>query len=376
MIYLDYAADTPACEAALASFTQTARAYAANPNASHALGQLAYSRLTAATQRIADMLGCAKEDVVLTSGATEANNMAILGVAHAYRSRGQHLITTPMEHSSVTAAMMALKAEGFSVDFVNVQPNGQVDIPHLKTLLRPETVLLSVCAVDSEVGVIQPVHALRDAIAGYPNCRLHVDATQAVGKFAQNLNIADLYTFSPHKFYGLTGSGVLVVRGGLRLAPIFYGGTGATAYRSGTPALALTVAAEAALSDALSTLPARLACVEALNTHLRELMKNLPFVTINTPVEASPYVLNFSVTGVRARELIALLSQREVYVSSKSACCAPAAPSHPVLAMTGDRKRAMNTVRVSLSHLTTQSEMDQFVSILCECASNLEVACG
>ena len=376
MIYLDYAADTPACDLALAAFTQTARTYGANPNASHMPGQLAYARLTAAIQHIADMLGCAAEEVVLTSGATEANNMAILGIAHAYRSRGQHLITTPMEHSSVTAAMMALKAEGYSVDFVNVQPNGQVDISHLKTLMRADTVLVSVCAVDSEVGVIQPVHALQDAIKDYPNCRLHVDATQAVGKFAQSLNVADLYTFSPHKFYGLTGSGVLIVRGGLRLTPIMYGGTGATPYRSGTPALALTVAAEAALSDAFSELPNRLASVKALNCHLRERLKMLDFVTLNSPADASPYVLNLSVTGVRARELIALLSQRGVYVSSKSACCAPAAPSHPVLAMTGDRKRAMNTVRVSLSHLTTESEIDQFVSILCDCASNMEVYRG
>ena len=372
MIYLDYAADTPACEAVLSAFVNTAREYAANPNSSHALGQLAFRRLTDATDHIAKMLGVESSEIVLTSGATEANNLAILGAARAYQSRGRHLITSPMEHASVTAPMMALKNEGFELDFVKILPDGQVDTAHLKSLLRTDTVLLSLCAVDSEAGVIQPLKKVREVLLGSPNCRLHVDASQAVGKLPVDLSGIDLVTLSPHKFYGITGSGALIVRGGLRLHPLWHGGTGATPYRSGTPALALTAALEAALEEALSRLAERLEYVQPLSKALREGLAALPFVTINSPENASPYILNFSVSGVRGRDVIDSLSERGICVSSKSACCAPAAPSHPVMAMTNDRKRALNTIRVSLSHLTTASEINEFLQALRDCVQRWE----
>ena len=194
----------------------------------------------------------------MTSGATEANNLAILGAARAYQSRGRRLIASPMEHSSVTGPLTALKAEGFELDFLRVSADGRVDLEHLQGLLRPDTILISVGAVDSEAGVVQPLSGVRAALDGFPNCRLHVDATQAVGKLPLDLSPADLVTLSPHKFYGLNGSGVLIVRGGMRLEPILYGGVGQTPYRSGTPALILAVAAEAALQEALKHLDERL----------------------------------------------------------------------------------------------------------------------
>ena len=361
MIYLDYAADTPASEAALSAFLSAARDFDANPNSAHALGLNARARLDGATARIARMLGAEPDEVVMTSGATEANNLAILGAARAYQSRGRHLITSPMEHSSVTGPMSQLKAEGFELDFVRVHPDGRVDLNHFKSLLRPDTILVSLCAVDSEVGVIQPVEDVKAALSGFPNCRMHVDATQAAGKLPLQSGGADLVTLSPHKFYGLTGSGVLVVRGGMRLAPLWHGGDSSSPYRSGTPALALTVAAEAALSEALSRLEARRSAVERLNTRLRGALGGMDRVVLNSPPDASPFILNMSLTGVRAREVIARLSEKGVCVSSKSACCAPAAPSRPVLAMTGDRKRALETVRISLSHLTADGEIDIFL---------------
>jgi cysteine desulfurase len=376
MIYLDYAADTPVCEPVLSAFLSAAREYGANPNSGHAMGLWAKRRLDEATEHIAGMLGAQPEEIIMTSGATEANNLAILGAAHAYQSRGRHLITSPMEHASVTGPMTALKSEGFELDFMKVKPDGQVDTAHLKSLLRPDTILVSLCSVDSEAGVIQPLDAVREVLAGFPNCRLHVDATQAVGKLPVRLDCADLVTLSPHKFYGITGSGALIARGGIRLTPLWHGGSGATPYRSGTPALALAVAMEAALEEALKHLDARLEIVCGLNGKLRQALGNLPFVTLNSPESASPYILNFSVANIRARELIALLSERGICVSSKSACCAPAAPSHPVMAMTNDRRRSLNTVRVSLSHLTTQDEIGTFLHELQKCAAGLEDSHG
>ncbi len=376
MIYLDYAADTPVCETVLSAFLTAARDYRANPNSGHAMGLNARRRLDQATEHIAGMLGAQPNEVVMTSGATEANNLAILGAARAYQSRGRHLITSPMEHASVTGPMTALKSEGFELDYMKVQPDGRVDIAYLKSLLRPDTVLTSLCAADSEVGVIQDLESVREALADFPSCRLHVDATQAVGKLPVKLDGADLITLSPHKFYGITGSGALIVRGGMRLAPLWHGGTGATSYRSGTPALALTVAMEAALEEAFKHLGERLESVRQLNLRLREELGSLRFVTLNSPANASPYILNFSVSGIRARDLISLLSDRGICLSSKSACCAPSAPSHPVMAMTGDRKRAMNTLRVSLSHLTLEGEIDQFLLELKKCAASLEASHG
>ncbi len=372
MIYLDYAADTPVSEGALTAFVSAARDYGANPNSGHALGVQARRRLDLAMERIAGMLGAEPEEVVVTSGATEANNLAILGVSRAYQSRGRHLITSPMEHASVTGPMTALKAEGFELDFVRVLPDGRVDVEHLKSMLRPDTILLSLCAVDSEAGVVQPVQTVREALTGFPNCRLHVDATQMTGKLRLDLAGVDLFTLSPHKFYGIPGSGALMARGGLRLTPLWHGGAGASPYRGGTPALALTVSMEQALEDALECLDERLDVVKRLNLRLREALGEMRFVTLNSPLAASPFILNFSVSGVRARDLIALLSDRGICVSSKSACCAPASPSRPVFAMTGDRKRAMNTVRVSLSHRTTGDEIDRFLRVLPECAAELE----
>ena len=372
MINLDYAADTPACEPVLEAFVHTARTYQANPNAGHAMGAAANARLSEATAHIAAMIGVQPSEVILTSGATEANNMAILGVAHAYRSRGDHLLTSPMEHASVTGPMGALKAEGYAVEYLKTLPDGRVDVAHLQSLLRPETLLLSLCAVDSEVGVLQPIAEVSRVVRAFPNCRLHVDATQAMGKLPLVLDGVDLITFSPHKFFGLTGCGVLAVRGGLRLAPLWYGGTGATPYRSGTPALALAVAAETALAEALRQQEARLLHVRALNHRLRDALAALPFIQINSPTEASPFILNFSVTGLSARALIAHLSEQGICVSSKSACCAPAAPSHPVMAMTGDRKRAMNTVRVSLSPLNTEADAACLIRELRACGENME----
>ena len=376
MIYLDYAADTPVCEPVLSAFLSAAREYGANPNSGHALGLAAKRRLDEATEHIAGMLGAQPEEIIMTSGATEANNLAILGAAHAYQSRGCHLITSPMEHASVTGPMTALRAEGFELDFMKVLPDGRVDIAHLKNILRPNTVLVSLCSVDSEAGIIQPLDAVHEALAGFPNCRLHVDATQSVGKLSVQLDCADMITLSPHKFYGITGSGALIARGGIRLMPLWHGGSGATPYRSGTPALALMVAMEAALTKAYEHLGVRLEIVRYLNMKLRESLGNLPFVTLNSPANASPYILNFSVAGIRARDLIALLSKKGICVSSKSACCAPAAPSHPVMAMTNDRKRSLNTVRVSLSHLTSENEINTFLREFQKCAASLEASHG
>lgn len=361
MIYLDYAANTPVRGEVLAALEAVSRAYPANPNSAHDPGMRAARRLEECTGHILSLLDAAGCELIYTSGATESNNLALKGVANQNRNRGKHIITTYLEHPSVNGTAAFLQNRGFEVDYVELNGDGLVDLNHLEELLREDTILVSVCFVDSELGLRQPVERIGALLAGYPNCRFHVDATQAVGKIPVSMAGIDLMTFSPHKFYGLCGSGALVKRPSVQLEPMIHGGISDSPYRSGTPALPLAAAAEAALSLALADLEQNYAYVRALNDALRAGLQKIPGVRINSTACSTPFILNFSVPGVPVPALLSELGKDEIYLSSKSACCAPNTISRPVYALTKDRKTALSTLRLSLSHLTTQEEAGRFL---------------
>ena len=361
MIYLDYAANTPVHEDVLKTFANISTEYIANPNASHALGKEAKIRLDEATESIAHLLGVKKSEVIYTSGATESNNLAIKGIAHKYKRNGKHIITTYLEHSSVTSTVAALQNEGYEIDFVDLLDNGEIDLEHLKELLRPDTILVSVSYVDSELGIKQPLEKIREVLTAYPNCFFHIDATQAIGKMPVNLEPVDLVTFTPHKFYGLNGCGILIKKEKVLLDPLIHGGVSTTAFRSGTPTLSLIVSTEKALALALPEMEERYAYVEELNKRLREKLSKYSNIHMNSPKEASPFILNFSVRGTSAAALQQNLEEAEIYVATKSACCTLNTPSRPVYAITKDRKLALSTLRISLSHLTTKQEIETFL---------------
>jgi cysteine desulfurase len=242
-----------------------------------------------------------------------------------------------------------------------------VDLAQLRELLRPDTVLVSVSAVDSELGTVQPVGQIAEIVREYPNCRLHVDATQAVGKLPLALDGVDTMSIAPHKFYGLNGSGLLFKRRGLVLEPQIHGGASTTIYRSGTPALALAVSVEKALELALTQQAERVAYVQALNRQLRAALGKYPKVSFNSPENAVAHILNLSVAGVKGTAFQQALAAREVCVSVKSACSVEGTPSKAVFAVSRDRKRALSSWRISLSHLTTQEEIDTFLRIFDTC---------
>lgn len=371
MIYLDYAANTPAHEEVLKSFVDFSTQYIANPNASHALGKETKIVLDEATERIAKLLGVQKSEIIYTSGATESNNLALKGIAHQYRRKGKHIITTYLEHSSVTSTVTALQNAGYEVDFVDVLNDGQVDLEHLKELLRPDTILVSLSHVDSEVGIKQPLKAIHDLLEGYPNCFFHVDATQAIGKIVVDLKDVDLLTFAPHKFYGLNGIGILIKKEGIMLEPVIHGGISTTAFRSGTPTLALIESAAKALELAIPHIDERYTYVEGLNIKLRKGLEKYANVHINSPKDASPFIVNFSVKGVNAAAFQQALEECEIYVATKSACCVVNTPSRPVYALTKDRKLALSTLRISLSHLTTEEEIESFLEVFERSYKNL-----
>lgn len=368
MIYLDYCADTPADPAVLARFCEAA-ALVGNANSAHSAGRAARAELERITARLAALLGVQPAELIYTSGATEANNLALKGLAQA--SVGRHIVTTPLEHSSTSASLAALERQGWEVSLAHVGPDGRLDLPHLRSLLRPDTTLVAVSAVDSELGAVQPLAELSALVHRLPGCRLHVDATQAIGKVAVDLCLADTASLAPHKFYGLNGCGLLYKRRGLPLEPQLHGGGSTTPYRSGTPALALAASIEPALRAALEQLPARTARVRALNDALRAAFARYPRVRINSPADAVPHILNVSVRDIKGTRFQRELDARGVCVSVKSACSSDGLPSRAVLAVTGDARRALESWRISLSHRTTDAELAGFLAAFDACYAAL-----
>lgn len=371
MIYLDYAANTPVNEEVLKTFCEVSSKYIANPNSPYDIGLQAKNRLDESTKRIAELLNVKTDEIIYTSGASESNNLAIKGAAQHYKKFGKHIITTYLEHSSVSGPVQYLQSQGFEIDFVGVMPNGLVDLDNLKSLLRDDTILVSICYVDSEIGIKQDIDKIANLIKEYPHCLFHVDATQAVGKIPVNFENADLVTFAPHKFYGINGCGVLIKKEKVMLEPQIHGGVSTTIYRSGTPALALVVSAEKALSLAYSELEQRLAYVGELNKILREKLSSYPKIRINSKEQSVPFILNISIIGAKAEAFQKELAENEIYVATKSACCAPNTISRPVYALTKDRKLALSTLRISLSHRTTKEEIEQFLSCFDDCYNKL-----
>jgi len=235
MIYLDYSANTPVDPRVLEVYCRTEQNFIGNPNSTHCAGQAARQEMDRVTGLIAAQLGVLPEEIIYTSGATEANNLALKGTARAARHVGRHIISTPLEHSSVGATLTALQQQEYEINLLNIGRDGRIDLEQLEELLRKDTVLVSICGVDSELGTVQPVREIAALVHRYPNCRLHVDATQAVGKTALWLDCVDAMSFTAHKFYGPNGIGVLYKRKGLVIEPQMNGGASTTIYRSGTP---------------------------------------------------------------------------------------------------------------------------------------------
>lgn len=372
MIYLDYSAHTPADPWVIETYAQTAAAFIGNPNSTHAAGRSAADKLKEVTASTAAMLGISPGEIIYTSGASEANNLAIKGLSHACRHIGGHIISTALEHSSVGGALTALQERGWEVDLLHIGRNGKIDLDDLRSLLRKDTVLVSICAVDSELGTVQPLDEIANILKDYPNCRLHIDATQAIGKIPLfDFHLADTVSFTPHKFYGLLGTGILYKKQGVILTPQIHGGVSSSMYRSGTPDLAGAAALNRALDLALTNFPDRLQRVETLNKILRARLISMKEVRINSPEGGVPHILNLSVKGIKGGAMQAALDNRGICVSVKSACSVKGTPSKAVYAVSHDRSNALSSFRISLSHLTTEEELETFLEAFEKCKNEL-----
>lgn len=367
MIYLDYAANTPPSKEVLDCYYKECNDFMANPNSRHALGRQARQRLDDITEKLAEWLGVKPSEIIYTSGASEANNLAIKGLVQAYKQNGKHIISTCLEHPSVSGALTHLQSLGYEIDLVDIRTDGLIDLEHLKELLRNDTVLVSICTVDSELGVLQQIPEIGKLLKDYPNCFFHTDATQAVGKVPISFENIDCMTFTPHKFFGLNGSGILIKRENVVLEPLIHGGSSTTIYRSGTPDLAMAAATLKALEIALEETHNRYEYVKGLNEELKKRLLIHPKVRINSTNNSVPHILNLSVQGVKAVQFTEALEQEGICVSVKSACSVLNAPSRPVYAVTKDKKNAMSSWRISLSHLTLEEELIKFMDAFSVC---------
>jgi cysteine desulfurase len=373
MIYLDYAANTPVDPRVMEYFVDCTNQYIANPNSVHPLGKEADDRMKKITDKIAELLGVKPGEIIYTSGASEANNLAIKGVVNANRRNGKHIISTGLEHSSVSGTLTYLQSIGYEIDMVDITGDGMVDITHLKELLRKDTVLVSVSYVDSELGIRQPIEEIGELLQSYPNCYFHVDATQAVGKIPVHLSNIDLFSFTPHKFFGLNGCGILIRKEQVAIEPLIHGGTSTTIYRSGSPALALAASLEKALELAILHQEERYQYVTYLHNELISELTKYKKVRINSTRYSIPHIINLSVQGVKATAFQEALSEAGICISTKSACSVLNSPSRPVYEVTKDKKNALSSWRISISHVTTGEEIKAFLNVFRSCYEKLAV---
>ena len=370
MVYLDYSATTKASKEVLDSFT-LAHEYIGNPNSLHKLGIEAKKVIDSATSQIARLLKVKEKEIIYTSGASESNNLAIKGICDKYKNRGKHIITTELEHSSIYGPINYLVDNGYEVDFVKLNSNGTVNLENLESLIRDDTILVSISAVNSEIGIKQPLSEISKILSKHPKCFFHSDMTQAVGKIDVDMSCVDLASFSAHKFFGIKGIGVLIKKEKIELTPIIHGGKSTSIYRSGTPCLPLIVSISKALRLALDDILKKEEKVKYLNNYLKENLKKHDDITINSNDSCIPHILNISVLKVKPETMLHALEKHDIYISTQSACSSSSTRSRAVYALTNNESIAQHSIRISLSYLTTKEELDYFIECFDKCYKEL-----
>ena len=361
MIYLDYSATTPVNEEVLETYIKVCRDYIGNPNSLHELGVNSKKLIDASTSQIAAILGVKPSEVIYTSGASEANNMAIKGICFKYQNRGKHIISTGLEHSSVIAPLSYLQENGFEVDFVKLDENGIVDLEDLERLMRDDTILVSISSVNSEVGLRQPIEEISKIVKKYPKAYFHSDVTQSIGKEKIDLSLVDLASFSGQKFYGMKGIGCLIKKESIVIEPLIHGGKSTTIYRSGTPATPLIASIAKALRLSYVDFDKRSNHVKELNKYLLSELSKMD-VFINSNDCCIPHIINISLKGIKAETMLHALAEEKIYISTQTAC-STGNYSNSVYAVVRDQDKASHSLRISLSYLTTKEELNKFLDV-------------
>lgn len=371
MVYLDYSATTPVRREVLDTFLAVSERFIGNPNSLHRLGTESKSLIDDATNQIKNILNLKDKEVIYTSGSSESNNLVIKGVCSRYKNRGKHIITTPFEHSSIYGPLNYLMDNGFEVDFVNLDENGLVDLEHLKSLIRDDTILVTISSVNSEIGLLQPIEEIGKIVKNYPKCYFHSDMTQSIGKVNVPMDNVDFVSFSAHKFFGIKGIGCLLKGKNIVIEPLIHGGKSTTNYRSGTPATALIASMSKALRLVYEDFDKKYNHVYELNTYLKDNLKEYENVYINSNDKSIPHILNISVVGVKPETMLHALESYDIFISTQSACSSSNTLSKAVLSLTHDEARAKSSIRISISSITTKEEIDLLIDAFKNCYERL-----
>jgi len=362
MIYLDYSATTPVSYDVLESYLRATKDFIGNPNSLHSLGVKSKTLMNSAIKQISDLFNVLESEITFTSGATESNNMALVGTCLANMKYGNHIIVSKLEHPSIYKICEYLETIGFEVSYVNNDQEGLVDFEDLKNKIRPETILVSICAVNSEVGIRQPLKMIRQIIKKEnPQTLLHSDMTQAVGKIPVNFHDVDMASISAHKIFGPKGIGLFYKNSRVSITPLIHGSGKSNELKPGTPAVPLIVAFSKALRLALVDLDKRENFVRRLNEKIVNEISKLDGVLINQTKYSIPQILNISLTKIRPETFIHAMEEYEIYIGTNTAC-ASGDLSTSIMAIYNDKKRAMGTIRISLSYITTTDEINRFLT--------------
>ncbi len=359
--YLDNSATTQVCEAAAQAALDMMRLNYGNPSSLHGLGIKAEEQVEAARQAVADSLSVDSKNIIFTSGGTEGNNTVLFGAAQALSRRGNRIIVSAVEHSSVYESAKRLSELGYDVVYAPVDKSGTVDVEALIELLTEKTILVSIMTVNNETGTIQPIERIAKLVHKYsPEALFHTDAVQAYCKIPlkpKKLGV-DLMTVSAHKIHGAKGSGAIYIRDGARILPLLYGGEQQKKLRPGTESSPLIAAFAAAVVH--SDISQNTEHIKKLNTYALERLASIDGVSINSPPDALPYIINLSVQGIRSETILHHLESFGVYVSSSSAC-AKGKRSYVLEAMGLPDDRIDSSIRVSFSKYNTEADIDALI---------------
>lgn len=368
MIYFDYASTTPVRKQIIDTYIKVLSSYYGNSDSMHEVGRTANKLMEQSREQIAQLLKIDKDEVIFTSCASEANNLAIKGYAWKYQHRGKHIITSRVEHSSVLKSVEQLKdIFGFDVTYLPVNEDGVISLDDLKQALRPDTILVSLMMVNNETGACNPIEECANYIKANSRAVIHVDAVQGIGKLPITCALYDMVSFSAHKIYGLKGSAVLYKKKNIELVSLISGGQQEMGLRGGTSNAPQNIVLAKTLRLMLEEQEASFTYVSSLNHILRNAFASMDGWYVNSPKQASPYILNVSCAHIGSEILLNALNTRGFAVSAKSTCSSKSkVQSHVLKEMGLEEFRTTNAIRISLSSMTTKQEVYALIEVLKE----------
>jgi len=359
VVYLDYSATTPVIDEVLDSFNTVTKEYFGNANSLHSLGVKSRELLSSARKQICDILKIKDNEMIFTSGATEANNRALIGTCLSRKKFGNHIIVSTLEHPSIYEICNYLESIGFKVSYVNVDSEGVVDLEHLKSLMTDKTILVSICGVNSETGVRQPLRTIKQVVKHENrDCYLHSDLTQGLGKIKINFDDFDLASFSAHKIYAPKGIGMLYKKDGINLTKILYG---SESQEIGTPPLPLIVAFSKAIRLAYANFKEKEDSINECVKKLLDGLKKYENIKLNRSKYTINQIVSISLMYIKPETFIHAMEKHDIYISSNTACSSGKS-STSVMAIYNDKIRANTTIRISISYLTTEKEIELFLN--------------